>query len=50
MGCALSTSRNAFRYSRGLRLIQEIKSLGLDWVESSFNLTCSMFEEIEDLV
>jgi sugar phosphate isomerase/epimerase len=50
MGCALSTSWSAFRYSEGLGLIQEIKSLGFDKVELSFNLTLSMFEDIESLV
>ncbi len=50
MGFALSTSWNAFRYTKGLGLIQEIKSLGFKEVELSFDLTFSIFKEIEDLV
>ncbi|MDD5668878.1 MAG: sugar phosphate isomerase/epimerase [Candidatus Omnitrophica bacterium] len=50
MGVALSTSWNAFRYSEAAPCIREIKELGFDEVELSFNLTPRMVDEIEKLV
>ncbi len=50
IGFALSNSRDAFRYSKGLRSVQEIKSLGFDEVELGYNFTSLMFEEIADFV
>ena len=50
MAFALSTSWNAFRYSEAKNLIFEIKALGFEEVELSFNLTPSMVNGIEDMV
>ncbi len=49
MGLALSTSWNAFRYLDGEKLIFEIKNLGFEQVELSFNLTGPMVRDIENL-
>jgi len=49
MEVALSTSWNAFRYSEASPCIREIKELGFDQVELSFNLTPSMVDEVEKL-
>jgi len=47
---ALSTSWNAFRHTDGSALIQEIKALGFNEVELSFNLTAEMVDAVEALV
>lgn len=50
MGFSLSTSWNAFRHTKGKELIFEIKELGFQEAELSFNLTASMVNDIELLV
>lgn len=50
MDFSLSTSWNAFRHASGNTLIFEIKELGFEEVELSFNLTPFMVDEIEKLV
>lgn len=50
MSFGLSTSWNAFRYNNGGDLLFEIKNLGFDDVELSFNLTSSMVAEMEGVV
>lgn len=49
MGVGLSTAWNAFRHEHGAPLIFEIKSLGFQKVELSFNLTPGMVEAIAGL-
>lgn len=49
MGISLSTSWNAFRYNNGKELIREIKDLGFNAVELSFNLTEEMVRDIAEL-
>ncbi len=48
MGVGLSTSWNAFRCKKGQNLIDEIKALGFQEIELSFNLTFKLVKEIAD--
>ncbi len=50
MGLALSTSWNAFRYNDGVGLLSEIKSIGFEEIELSFNLTLNQLKDIEKAV
>ena len=50
MCLALSTSWNAFRYRRAEPLIQEIKGIGFEKVELSFNLSPAMVAQVKRLV
>ncbi|MBU3958530.1 MAG: sugar phosphate isomerase/epimerase [Candidatus Omnitrophica bacterium] len=50
MGLGISTSWNAFRYTGGEGLLSEIKGLGFDEVELSFNLTPEIVKDIENHV
>jgi len=50
MGFALSTSWNAFRYSSANDMLFEIKELGIDKIELSFNITPAMLESIKEAV
>jgi len=50
MSLVLSTSWNAFRYTRAAGLIREIITLGFKDIELSFNLTSSMVEEVRGFV
>jgi len=50
MGLGLSTAWNAFRYIQAPELISEIKAIGFDEVELSFNLTSQMVESVVELV
>jgi len=50
MGLALSTSWNAFLHSNAKKMIFEIKKLGFEEVELSFNLSSLMVKDIAKLV
>jgi sugar phosphate isomerase/epimerase len=50
MSLVLSTSWNAFRHTDGSSVINEIKALGFEEVELSFNLTAAMVDAVEKLV
>ncbi|MCM8781401.1 MAG: sugar phosphate isomerase/epimerase [Candidatus Omnitrophica bacterium] len=50
MGLGLSTAWNAFRHVKADELISEIRNLGFDEVELSFNLDSSIVDGIERLV
>jgi len=50
MGLALSTSWNAFRYSDAGGLISEIKSIGFEEIELSFNLALKQLRDIRQAV
>lgn len=50
MGLIISTAWNAFRHTDGERLVFEIKGLGFEEIELSFNLTSRVVESIRRLV
>ena len=47
---ALSTSWNASKHTNGQHIIQEIKDIGFNCVELSFNLTAQIIEDIRSIV
>lgn len=50
MGLCISTAWNGFRYNNGKRIIEEIKDLGFNEVELSFDLTKTILKDIRGLV
>jgi len=44
---SFSTSWNAARNHSGVRIVQEIKELGFDWLEINFQVSSEKFEEIK---
>src|SRR3989338_65440 len=50
MGLSLSTAWNAFRYNDGEGIVQEIRGLGFEEIELSFNLTKKIVSDIALLV
>lgn len=49
MSLCFSTSWNAFHYTTGNEIISEIKQIGFNEVELSFNLTSSLVEDIKKI-
>lgn len=49
MACAVSTSWNAFRHTDGTALVSELKALGFEEIELSFNLTPAIVGQIQGL-
>ena len=50
MAFSLSASWNSYRHSDGKEMIFEIKKLGFEEVELSFNLTADMVNAVKDMV
>jgi sugar phosphate isomerase/epimerase len=50
MALSLSTAWNAFRYSDGYKMLFEIKELGLETAELSFNITTPMIAGVKQAI